>query len=59
MSFENTPMYKLGREARRFGYGREACNLPKTRRVAKAWWLAGWHDEDMQIEQLAKIKVAA
>lgn len=52
--------YKLGREARRFGYGRDACNLHgREKRVARAWWNAGWHDEDMDIEASMREGIAA
>lgn len=59
MSDSEYSMYRLGREARRFGYGRNACNLPTTRRVQRCWWLAGWHDEDMELENLRLLGYAA
>ncbi|MDP2141310.1 MAG: hypothetical protein Q8L20_10910 [Gammaproteobacteria bacterium] len=52
--------YELGREARRFNYGRNACNLRGSgQRVARSWWMAGWHDEDMNIETLMRAGIAA
>lgn len=52
--------YNLGREARRFGYGRDACNLRGVdQRIARGWWMAGYHDEDMDIEASMRKGIAA
>ncbi len=42
-------IYEMGRRARRVGHRREACSIPARERVERAWWLAGWHDQDMEI----------
>lgn len=39
-------MYDLGRQARESGFQTFACNVNDP--VGKAWWLAGWHDLDME-----------
>lgn len=47
MNPQESQMYDLGRQARRTDFGREACNLsPCDSR--RAFWLAGWHDEDFE-----------
>lgn len=47
---EGNAMYRMGREARAQGYGRDACNIPRTRAVNRGWWLAGYHDKDMEMD---------
>lgn len=54
MNAMESRFYDLGRQARQFNFGREVCNLPRTERVKRGWWLAGWHDEDMNIEVLTR-----
>jgi len=41
-------MMDLGRQARDKGFGVGACNLGITD-VARSFWLAGWHDRDIEI----------
>jgi len=43
---ECTAMYDLGRQAREAGYGLISCNVRDP--IKKSWWLAGWHDLDME-----------
>jgi hypothetical protein len=42
-------MYDLGRQARRAAFPIESCNLSKMD-ARRAWWIAGWHDEDMELK---------
>jgi len=42
-------MYDLGRQARKAGFPIEACNLSKSD-YKRSWWVAGWHDEDMELK---------
>lgn len=58
------PAYRAGRDARRKGHGKACCphgmEAPKpddteARRqdspaVRRAWWLAGFHDQDMEMQ---------
>ena len=46
---EYLAQYNLGRQARAAGYHKNACNIPASRMAKRSWWLAGWHDEDMEI----------
>lgn len=39
-------MYDLGRQAREAGFQTLACNVIDP--AARSWWLAGWHDLDME-----------
>lgn len=45
---EGGDMYRLGREARERGYPKESCNM-RTLSAKRSWWLAGWHDMDIEI----------
>ena len=49
-------MYDLGRQAREAGFQTFACNVNDP--VSKAWWLAGWHDLDMEkgVQMFNKVK---
>ena len=52
-------MYQLGRQARSLGYGREACNISNKNsvgRIKRAFWLAGYHDQDQEMDTRAAIK---
>jgi hypothetical protein len=42
-------MYDLGRQARRAAFPIESCNLSSFD-ARRAWWVAGWHDEDMELK---------
>ena len=44
-------MYDLGRQAREAGYETTSCNL--TEPVRRSWWLAGWHDKDIEMGVMA------
>lgn len=52
----NEAMYDLGRQAREAGYQTIACNVRDP--IGKAWWLAGWHDLDMEkgVQMFNKVK---
>jgi len=39
-------MYDLGRQAREAGFETISCNVRDP--VKRAWWLAGWHDLDIE-----------
>ena len=45
--------YYLGREARHDGRCRLAQPYPE-QTVDSAWWLAGWHDTDMELSHEPK-----
>lgn len=47
MTSDESRMYDLGRQARAAGYQTTACNLRKDNPL-RCWWIAGWHDEDME-----------
>lgn len=47
---EYLAQYNLGRQARAAGYYKSACNIPASRMAKRSWWLAGWHDEDIETE---------
>lgn len=47
MTPRESQMYDLGRQARRADFAAETCNL-STEDPSRAFWLAGWHDEDME-----------
>jgi hypothetical protein len=53
MNAQESQMYDLGRQAHAAGYGIEACNLSKSNPL-RAWWVAGWHDRDMETKQPEK-----
>lgn len=55
MTDVESQMYDLGRQARRAGFPMEACNLSKTDK-RRAWWVAGFHDEDMEMMAKEKAK---
>lgn len=40
------PAYAKGKEARRQG---RAISIPDGNPVERSWWLAGWHDKDMEL----------
>jgi len=40
-------MYDLGRQARKAAFPIESCNLSAFD-ARRCWWIAGWHDEDME-----------
>lgn len=40
-------MYDLGRQARQADCPIESCNLSQFNPL-RAWWIAGFHDEDME-----------
>ncbi len=44
----NEAQYSLGRQARQAGYTKESCNL-MSGDVGRSFWLAGWHDMDMEM----------
>jgi len=48
MRQDELQMYDLGRQARTAGFQKTVCNLPVVS-VKRAWWLAGWHDEDIEL----------
>ena len=48
MKPEDSQQYDLGRQARIAGFSATACNLPVVS-VKRAWWLAGWHDADVEL----------
>jgi len=39
-------MYDLGRQAREAGFDTISCNVRDPSK--RAWWLAGWHDLDIE-----------
>jgi len=39
-------MYDLGRQAREADFPIISCNVRDP--IKKSWWLAGWHDLDME-----------
>lgn len=41
-------IYYEGRECRQHGGGKLACPVSPIS-VDGAWWLAGWHDSDMEL----------
>lgn len=41
-------MYRLGREAREADYKETACNI-RGMCAKRGWWLAGWHDRDIEL----------
>lgn len=41
--------YFEGRKARSQGRKKQFCQYSNT--VKKHWWLAGWHDKDMELDQ--------
>jgi ribosome modulation factor len=46
MNAAESQMYDLGRQARQAGYERGACNVRDP--IKRSFWLAGWHDQDME-----------
>lgn len=48
MKPEDFQQYDLGRQARIARFPKTACNLPVVS-VKRAWWLAGWHDADVEL----------
>lgn len=47
MNVAQREAYQSGAKKRREGLGREACAYDYSYPVMRAFWLAGWHDEDM------------
>jgi len=43
---EESAMYDLGRQAREADYETYSCNVRCP--VKRSWWLAGWHDLDIE-----------
>lgn len=43
---ECNAMYDLGRQAREADFETLSCNVRDP--VKKSWWLAGWHDLDIE-----------
>ena len=43
---ECSAMYDLGRQAREANFETVACNVRDP--IKKSWWLAGWHDLDIE-----------
>jgi len=43
---EESAMYDLGRQAREHDFQTVSCNVRD--RVKRSWWLAGWHDLDIE-----------
>jgi hypothetical protein len=50
MSPDESRYYDLGRQAREADFEISACNMSKAAPL-RAWWVAGWHDRDMEIKQ--------
>jgi len=44
---EESAMYDLGRQAREADYETYSCNVRCP--VKRSWWLAGWHDLDIEL----------
>ena len=44
------PAYYLGKTSRREGHGRDAVPYSPIS-VRGAWWLAGWHDRDIELSR--------
>lgn len=47
MNIAQREAYRKGAQSRRDGQGRESCAYDYSAPVMRAYWLAGWHDEDM------------
>lgn len=49
-------MYDLGRQAREAGFKPESCNVCNP--IKRSWWLAGWHDLDIEkgVQMFHKVK---
>lgn len=45
-NIEHYDMYDLGRQAREAGFGPGHCSVNNP--VKRGWWLAGWHDLDLE-----------
>jgi ribosome modulation factor len=50
-SAEERDLYELGRQARTAGLERNRCPYGMTNALRRSWWLAGWHDADMEQAQ--------
>lgn len=48
---EEQELYELGRQARTAGLERNRCPYGIANGVRRGWWLAGWHDADMERAQ--------
>jgi ribosome modulation factor len=47
---EQDKTYEDGRAARRMDVKRESCPFGASKMQQRAFWLAGWHDMDMELE---------
>ena len=47
---EQDKTYEDGRAARRMDVKRESCPFGTSKMQQRAFWLAGWHDMDMELE---------
>jgi ribosome modulation factor len=43
---DDEAMYQIGREAHAAGYKTIHCDVRDP--IARSWWLAGWHDADIE-----------
>lgn len=46
---EELELYELGKQARAEGKESNRCPYGVTNAVRRSWWLAGWHDADMEL----------
>jgi len=44
--------YKAGMAARKREDGASACPFGLNQMRLRSWWLAGWHDADMEVKKL-------
>jgi uncharacterized protein YbjT (DUF2867 family) len=57
MSAMESQQYDLGRQARVADYQISACNISQTNPL-RAWWVAGWHDQDMEMAAQPEVRAA-
>lgn len=43
--------YKAGMAARKRGDGASVCPFGLAQMRLRSWWLAGWHDADMEVKK--------
>jgi hypothetical protein len=43
----HSQLYDLGRQARKADFKTSVCNMGDAN-PNRAWWIAGWHDEDYE-----------
>lgn len=55
MNSREAQQYDLGRQARKGGYSTDACNITADNYL-RGWWLAGWHDQDMEMKALDPVE---